>query len=151
MERKKRTVYGRAMGNVLKRISAVRQCAWLMTVLFQIQWSKWGWDVAQLVEHQTVTPLTQVRLPDAARDFSPGVNFQRRLSCGVHTPPCAIACINICAHVKDPVVHVRVRWIMEVLKQPACTVGWVARLCRSWLSPGKNNPNFPWEKSHRVG
>ena len=26
---------------------------------------------------------------------------------------------------------------METLKHPACTVGWVARLCRSWLSPGK--------------
>ena len=45
--------------------------------------------------------------------------------------------VNICAHVKDPVVHVRVRWIMETLKHPACTVGWVTRLCRSWLSPGK--------------
>ena len=47
-------------------------------------------------------------------------------SYGVHTPPCAIACINICAHVKDPVVHVRVRWIMETLKHPVCTVSWVA-------------------------
>ena len=52
-------------------------------------------------------------------------------------PSCAIARINICAHVKDPVGHVRVRWIMETLKHPACTLGWVARLCRSWLSPGK--------------
>ena len=82
-------------------------------------------------------PLTQVRFPGAARDFSPRVNFQSRLSYGVRTPSCAIACINICVHVKDPVVHVRVRWIMETLKHPACTVGWVARLCRSWLSPGK--------------
>ena len=30
------------------------------------------------------------------------------------------------------------------LKHPACTIGWVARLCHSWLSPG----NFLWEKSH---
>ena len=37
-------------------------------------------DVAQLVEHRTVTPLTQVRFPGAARDFSPRVNFQCRLS-----------------------------------------------------------------------
>ena len=50
------------------------------------------------------------------------VNFQCRLSYGVRTPPCATACINICAHVKDPVVRVRVRWIMETLKYPACTV-----------------------------
>ena len=30
-----------------------------------------------------------------------------------------------------------VQWVMETLKHPACTVGWVAWLCRSWLSPGK--------------
>ena len=100
------------------------------------------------LEHRTVTPLTQVRFPCAARAFSPRVNFQCRLSYDVRTPPCAIACINICAHVKDPVVYVRVRWITETLKHPACTVGWVARLCRSWLSPGKSNPNFQWVKSH---
>ena len=44
------------------------------------------------------------------------------LTC-VRTAPCAIACINICTHVKDLVVHARVRWITETLKQPACTVG----------------------------
>ena len=107
-----------------------------------------GGDVAQLVEHRTVTPLTQVRFPGAAKDFLPRVNFQCRLSYGVRRPPCAIACIYICAHVKDPVVPVRVRWAIETLKHPACTVGWVARLCRSWLSPGKVNPNFQLEKFH---
>ena len=35
-----------------------------------------GGDVAQLVERQTGTPLTQVRFPDAAGDFSFRVNFQ---------------------------------------------------------------------------
>ena len=39
--------------------------------------------------------------------------------------------------IKDPVVHVRVRWTTETLKHPAYTVGWVARLCRSWLSSRK--------------
>ena len=122
-------------------------------------------EVAQLVEHRTGTLPTQVRFPGAAKDFSPRVNFQCRLSYRVRTPPCAIAGISICAHVKDPVVHVRVRWticahvkdpavqvrvrwIMETLKHPACTVGWIARLCRRWLSPGKATPNFPWDKSH---
>ena len=81
-----------------------------------------GWDVAQLVEHRTVTPLTQVRFPGAARDFLQGVNFQCRHSFGVRTPQCAIACINICAHVKDPVVHVRVRWIMATQAHPARTI-----------------------------
>ena len=42
------------------------------------------------------------------------------------TPPCVSAYVNICAHVKDPVVHVRVQWIIEILKHLACTVGWVA-------------------------
>ena len=36
---------------------------------------------------RTGTPLTQVRFPGAARDFSPRVNFQCRLSFGVRTPP----------------------------------------------------------------
>ena len=64
------------------------------------------------------------------------------------TPQCAITCINICANVKGPVDHVRVLWIMETLNHPACTVGWLARLCHSWLSPVKatrishgRNPN----------
>ena len=98
-----------------------------------------GGDVAQLVEHRTSELLTQVRIPRAVRDFFPRVNFQCRLSYGVRTPPCAIACINICTNVKDPVVHCQVRWIIgntHTQKKPARTVGWVARLCRSWLSPG---------------
>ena len=65
-----------------------------------------GGDVAQLVEHRTGTPPTQVRFPGTARDFSPRVKYQCRLSYGVRTPPCTIACIYICAHVKDPVVYV---------------------------------------------
>ena len=96
-----------------------------------------GEDVAQLVEHQAGAPLRQVRVPGVARDFSPKANFQCRLSVSAHTLPCAITCINICAHVKDPAVHVRVQWLMETLKHPACTVGWVAQLCCSRLSPGK--------------
>ena len=94
-------------------------------------------DVAQLAERRTGTPLTQVRFPGAERDLSSRVNFQYRLYYNVRTRPCATACINICAHDKDPIVHVRIRWIMETLKHPARTVGSVARLCRSWLCPGK--------------
>ena len=94
-------------------------------------------DVAWSVERRTGTSLTQVRFPCAARDFSPRVSFQCRLSSGVRTSPCAIACIYICAHVRDPVVHARVRWIIKILKHPEYTLGWVTRLCRSLLSPGK--------------
>ena len=92
---------------------------------------------AHLIEHRTGKPPTQVRFPGAVRYFSPRNNFQCRLSYGVCTPPCAIACIYICAHVKDPVVHVRVRWVMETLKHPAYILGWVVRLCRGRLFPGK--------------
>ena len=74
------------------------------------------------------------------------------------TPPCAIACINICAHIKDPIVHVRVQWIMQTLKHPACTIGWVAQLCHSWLSPGKatgishgRNPNGTIKEKKKRG
>ena len=97
-------------------------------------------DVTHLVERRTSTPLGQVRFPGAARDCSPRANFQCRLSYGVRAPPCATACVNICAHVKDPVVYVRFRWIMDSLKHPACAVGWVARLCRSWLPAGPSGP-----------
>ena len=96
-----------------------------------------GGNVAQLVECQTGRLLRQVRFHGAARDFSLKVNSQCRLSFNVHTPPCATARINICAHIKDPVVHVRVWWIMEALKHLACTEGLVAWFCRSWLSLGK--------------
>ena len=97
-----------------------------------------GGNVAQLVEHQNSTLPTQIRFPDAeSPPLPPPVHFQCRLSYGVRTRPCAIACIYICAYVKDPVVHVRVRWTMETRKHPAWTLGWVKRLCRSCLSPGK--------------
>ena len=82
-------------------------------------------------------PPTQVWFPDAARDFSPWVNFQHRLSLWCLYSLCATACTYTCVHVKDSVVHVRVCWIMETLKHPACTLGWVAWLCCSWLSPWK--------------
>ena len=40
-------------------------------------------------------------------------------------------------HVKDPVVHVRVHWIMGKLKRTAFTTGCIAWLSCSWLSPGR--------------
>ena len=99
--------------------------------LFLTKKRLWDGDIAQLLEHRTGTPLTQVRFPGAARFvclfvFSlPESTFSADSLTWVRTPPCAIACNNICAHLKDPVVHVRVRWIVETLKHPACTVGWV--------------------------
>ena len=46
--------------------------------------------------------LTRVRVPGAARDFSPKVSSQCRLSYGVPQPPCATACTNIRVHVTNP-------------------------------------------------
>ena len=58
---------------------------------------------------------------------------------GAGTPQWAIPCINsCCTYIKDPVVRVRVQWIMETLKHPLCTVGWVMQL--SQLA-------FPWEET----
>ena len=67
----------------------------------------WGWDVAKLANCQSGTPLRQVHFPGAARDISLKVNFQCILSYDSRTPSCATTCINICAHMKDPVVRVR--------------------------------------------
>ena len=39
--------------------------------------------------------------PRCREDFSPKVSFQCRLSYGVREPPCALVCINICAHVTN--------------------------------------------------
>ena len=84
-------------------------------------------DVTRLVEHRTNMTLVQVQISCAAWDFYSRIIFQRRLSYNAHTLFCAIACIiNICVGVnlknKIPVVHVRVWWIMETQKYPACTI-----------------------------
>ena len=36
---------------------------------------------------------------------------------------------------------------METLEHLLCTVGWVARLRCSWLSPGEKQPEFPMGES----
>ena len=61
-----------------------------------------GAGTAQLVERPTEKPgaiLTRVRGPGPARDFSPRVSFQCRLSYGVRTAP---VCINIVSTLKVP-------------------------------------------------
>ena len=51
-------------------------------------------DVAQLVEHGIGTPLTRVRFPGAARDFSPRVNSQCKLSVHPRVQPHASTCVR---------------------------------------------------------
>ena len=95
-------------------------------------------DVAQLVRAADCHTVDAGLIPRCGKGFFllESTFSADSLMCA-RTPPCAIACIDICAHVKDPVVQVKVQWIMETLKHLASTVGWVARLCCSWLSPGK--------------
>ena len=102
---------------------------------------RWGRDVAQLVEHRTGTPPTQVRFPGAARDFSPRVNFQCRLSYGVRTP------VRNCMH-----FHLRARQRSRSPRQSSVdyrnteTASMNPRLGGAYLSqlafPGESNPDF---------
>ena len=102
-------------------------------------------EVGMQLSWQSIGPARRRRrfdFPVRQGIFSPRVNFQCRLSYGVRTQQCAMACIYTCVHVKDPVVHVRVRLIMETLKkketrkkQHISQVG--QPNCHIWLSPGK--------------
>ena len=76
-------------------------------------------------------------IPGYGYFFKSHLSVQTLLRCP-YTPVCTG--INICARVKDLVVHVRVRWILETLKHRVCTTSSVARLCRSWLSLGGKQP-----------
>ena len=58
-----------------------------------------------------------------------------------YTPVC-IRMHKHLTHLKDPMVHVKVRWTVETLKHEACTEGWVAQICCSRLYPWKQ-PEFP--------
>ena len=54
-------------------------------------------------------------LPESA--FSAGAHS---LTCvRIPPPPCAITCINISAHVKDPIVYVRLPWIFGNTNTPS--------------------------------
>ena len=108
-----------------------------------------GGDVAQLTEHRTGTPPTRVRFPGAVRDFSSKSISVQTLLRRPYNPPRAIAGIYICAHVKDSVVHIRVRWIMETLKTTSTHLNRLGSTTLSQLAfPGGSNPNFSWKKFH---
>ena len=94
-----------------------------------------GGDAAQLVRASDRHAADAGLIPQCGKGFFSRSQLlvQTLLRCP-YTPLCAIACIFICANVKDPVVHVRVWWIIGTQKHPACTLGWVAPLCCSWLS-----------------
>ena len=102
--------------------------------IYAASWNgSWSFSSPKGTARTGMRPM-HVGFPGGASDFSPESTFGA-LSCGFLAPPCAIACIYIWAHVKDPVSHVRVRWNMETLKHPACTVGMVF--------PWGKQPEFP--------
>ena len=106
--------------------------------------------VAQMIKHRTRTLPKQVRSSGAARDFSPRVNFQCRLSCDVRAPLCAIACIYICAHVARQRSRSPCQKSMDYgnTRTPSMHP-WLGSATLSQLAfPGEGNPNFPREKSH---
>ena len=97
--------------------------AWCIERGKKTRQTEWDGDLAQLVRLAwTVMLLTQVWYHDAARDFLHRVGLQCRLSFGVHTPSCAIACVNTCVHDKNPLVQVRVWWFMAKQTYPAHTI-----------------------------
>ena len=75
-----------------------------------------GWDIAHVsaLDRHAADVGSILR---SGRDFFPRVNSQSGVSYSVSVSLCASTCIEICAHVKDPVVHIRVQWIMETLKR----------------------------------
>ena len=83
--------------------------------------------VAQLVERRTqhsMTSLIRVRTPSGAQEKCVHFFQSKMLCCQCAQLPCVYkARIRIIlTHVEDPVVHVRVRWITETRKDPACSL-----------------------------
>ena len=76
------------------------------------------------------------------KGFSSQSQLSARLSFDVYTPPCANTRIRICAHGKDPVVHVRVRWIKETLKTSSMHRGLGIATLSQLALPMESNPNF---------
>ena len=81
-----------------------------------------GWDVAQLVRASDPHAADAGSIPLVQQGIFFPESTLSADSCGVRTTPCQIACINICVHDKDPVVHVRIQWIMATQTNPACTI-----------------------------
>ena len=106
-----------------------------------------GGDVAQLVEHRTGTPPTQVRFPGAARDFPPRVNF----SADCHT---VFVHPRVQSHAFTYVRTLKILSPGQSLVDygNTKTPSMHSRLGSATLSqlafPRESNLNFPWEKSH---
>ena len=64
--------------------------------------------------------------------FEPSQELTKNLR-GCHSQTCYADSLSVCptprTHVKDPVVHVRVLWIAETRKNPACTLLTEGSMC----------------------
>ena len=97
----------------------------------------WGWGCSLVGRASDRHAADPGSIPRCGMGFfsQSQLSVQTLLRC-MYTPVRNRMYLQMCS-LKDPVVHVRVWWILETLKRPACTIGWIARLSRSWLSPGK--------------
>ena len=98
--------------------------------------------MAQLVRASDRHAADAGSIPRRGKGFFSQSQLSVQTLLRVRTTACAIACINICAHVKDPVVPVRVRWIMETLKTPSMRRRLGTTTLSQLASPEENEPNF---------
>ena len=82
--------------------------------------------------------------------FCPESAFSADSLTRVRTHPCAMARINICAHVKNPVVHVRVLWIMARQTYPARTIPRKQSTWWLWSLSRKKKKTVPSAKANEV-
>ena len=98
----------------------------------------------------------EVRTPPASGAQEKIVSFSESNMCsaiGVPNPRVYSTRTHKIDHVRTLKILQSMWWSMETRKDPACTLisyGWVERICCSWLSLGRSDLNFPWDK-FRLG
>ena len=94
-------------GGERKEIECLNNAIYLLHFFFKLLFLSWAGDVAELVEHQTGAPLTQVQFLSAARDFSPLVNLtvQTLFRC-LYTP-------HVQLHALTSVCTLKILWSMS--------------------------------------
>ena len=94
-------------------------------------------DVAQLVRASDRHAAESGSIPRCGKGFfsQSHLSMQTLLRVSVH-PRVQLHALTSVRTLKILQSMSDLSGIMETLKHPACTVGWVARRCRSWLSPG---------------
>ena len=102
-----------------------------------------GGDVAQSVRASDRHAADAGSIPRCGKGFFSLSQLSVQTLLRVFVTLCAIACINNCAHVKGPVVHVRVRWIFGNTKTPSMHSRFGSVTLSQLAFPGKSNPNFP--------